>query len=121
MDRETLIAVIGGLFGVGVAVVGPFAANFVKRLANGRVQSARERTQFYRDLQARLGHIEAQLMDEQKKNRELERTLIQVEELAKDMTALRELMDEHLREHPQYDRMMALVETMTIRMGRGVA
>ena len=121
MDRETLIAVIGGVFGIAVAVLGPFAANWVKRMANGRVQTARERSQFYRDLQTRLTKIEEQLVEEQRKNLELERTLVQVEELAKDLSALREMMDEHLKDHPHFDRMMALVETMTIRMGRGVA
>lgn len=119
MSRDVLVAIVGGVFGVAVAVVGPFAANWVKRLANGRVDSARERQQFYRDLQTRLVQVEAKLEEVTKRKNELERTQVHLEALAEDVQELRTLIEEHLIGHPQVETMMALLERMAVRMGRG--
>ena len=120
MTDNTKVALISGLFGVIVALAGPVISNWVKRMANGRVDAAHERQQFYRDLQGRLIAVEAELYDTREKCNELERTIFLVEELREDMAELRALIDAHLAGHPKYSLLMSLLERMTVRMGKHV-
>lgn len=121
MSKEEVIALIGAVGGVIVAVIGPSAKTWFGKMANGRVQSAKERQQFYRDLQTRLTRIEAELEEERSKNLELERTVVQIGALAEDVAELRQLIEEHLQGHPSLATCLALLERMEIRMGRKLA
>lgn len=108
---------IGGAFGVLVALVGPFAAGWVKRLANGRVDSAKEQRQFYRDLQHRLKEVEAERDEMRARLTALENRLVMTEELANDLEELKQLVTAHLNDHPKVSQLLALCERMAIRMG----
>lgn len=136
-DTFLLPTVVSALVSLLTVILAPTIAGRIKRRSQDRIESTSlqirkidGQEKFYEDLIEELERIRASLSEAQSGNIELERRILAVESdrllletelraVASDVEEMRQMVDEHLADHPEAGALSELAVRVLDRIRRG--